>query len=153
MRDNLLMFASLCARLMTVTPSYPDTSIWRRRLRYLGQHLAWERENGRSCVLIVGKLARRQSRHCSTCIPFLVVRLGMLADCCLYENVAWCFTHLAATPAVEFSLFLNSIDVIGQAMSPVFFFSTHSSTAPHPSSMNIIRPLQRYFSPPQSELS
>ena len=45
----------------------------------------------------------------------------MLADYCLYENVAWCFTHLAAIPTVEFSLFLNSIDVIGQAMSPMLF--------------------------------
>ena len=130
MTDYLLILASLCARFMTVTLSYPDTSIWRRRPRFLGQHLAWERENGRSCVLIVGKLVRRQSSHFATCIPFLFVSLGMLADCCLYGNVAWCFTHLAARPTVEFSLFLNSIDVIGQAMSPLVF-SLHILQLPH----------------------
>ena len=54
----------------------------------------------------------------------------MLAEYCLYENVAWCFTHLAATPTVEFSLFLNSIDVIGQAMSPVLF-SLYILQLPH----------------------
>ena len=46
MTDYLLMMASLCARFMTVTLSYPDTSIWRRRPRYLGQHLVRDGKMG-----------------------------------------------------------------------------------------------------------
>ena len=73
------------------------------------------------CIFFVGKLVKQQKMSLLVLHSIFLVSLGTLADSCLYGNVACFFTHLAASPTVEFSLFLNSIDVIGQAVSSVLF--------------------------------
>ena len=69
----------------------------------------------------VGKLVRKETCHLSFCIPFFLSaseRSPIIA--CMGMSRVF-ITHLAASPTVEFSLFLNSIDVIGQAVSSVLF--------------------------------